>query len=245
MGTRTRANLFFTVLIGVILFAAYAEAGGASCVKPSEGEAVASREDFPWDQSLEEIKTLSKEIYESGKRLPERAYLEDGKLVLPLNELKAEAWLLNFSQISVDISLIEVLKRHVSKIRKHDYASELIYSDIGHAHVFASHEDMDALDKDNVSPDDAEYYEILFASKNTKFLYHTAEQLGTPHSKAEKHRKENRNIIGDMAGEIEVTHFTKTLAGYSQNFTIYLNASHKGCFDLEGENFDISLSSPK
>ncbi len=220
--------------------------GGAlgECLKQNNQEQIIQRSDFPWGQSTQDINNLSSKLYDSGKRLPERAYVEGGRLVFPLEEEKVSSWMLEFNEVKVKSIFLDTIKTHIEKIRGHEYASELIYSDIGHVHIFSSDEDSRELDLEGVSSDFAEYYERVFESKKTKFLYHTAEQLRKPQTDEEVYRKANRNIVGDAHGNIEVTPFSKHLEGYGQTFTVYINASSSGCFETGGTNFDLSFSSP-
>lgn len=243
MGKRVVLTVSFIL---IALGGSYADAVGCASGEAcsTEGDFV-KRSDFPWDQSLEEIKDLAEVIYDSGKVLPKRAYIDGSKVNLPLEEDKVESWGFNFDTIQVETDFVENLKTHIKKMKIKKFGTELIYSDVGHVHIFASHEDSQTLDEANVSSDDAEYYETLFKSKNTKFLYHTAEQLRTPQNEAEERREQNRNIVGDASGNIKVTPFSKQIEGHSQTFSIYFNASHRGRFSVNEKKFDISFSSPE
>ncbi|MGH1467396.1 MAG: hypothetical protein ACRBBP_00755 [Bdellovibrionales bacterium] len=215
-----------------------------ACSAQTNQEQIIQRSDFPWEQSLGEIKDLSVALYTSEKRLPNRAHVENNKVVFSLEEEKASSWGLEFNQIKTSYAFLENIKKHIKKIREQGYASELIYSDIGHVHIFSSDEDFEELDSKGVSSDFAEYYEYIFQSKKTKFLYHTAEQLRKPQTEEEGYREANRNIVGDANGNIKVTPFSKRIEGYGQIFTAYINASSGGCFSAGGTKFDMSLSSP-
>lgn len=234
-----------TYLFGIILCLLSSESWSNQCAPQDSLEQVVSREDFPWGQSLAEIKALAGEIYTSGKRLRDRAHVEADHILLPMPEEKALSWGFDFKSLRVEKSLLEIFKQHISKIYVAGLGSELIYSDVGHFHIFASLEDSSKLKSEGLNSSEAHFYERILHSKNTKFLYHTSEQLGAPQTDEEKWRKNNRTVVGDGNGNIKSVPFTKRLEGYSQFFSVYLNASRLGCFSLGDEKFDISLSSPK
>lgn len=213
------------------------------CNKPSVSEAVIKRSEFPWNQSLEEISNLSKAIYRSGRRLPNRAYVSKGGIVLPFN--KAKKWGLDFEKVSVPHSFITMLKKHFKEMRAKKIGNEIIYSDLGHGHIFVSEQDIKFLKDKLIDSDHLSYYEFILKSENTKILYHTAEQLRPPENEEERHREENRTIIGSASGDVEVVSFRKHLRGHSGGLNIYFSASYKGCFNLDETRFDVSFSSPK
>jgi hypothetical protein len=215
------------------------------CGPQSSSEDLISRDDFPWGQSLEEISALSDAIYKSSKRIKDRAYTTNGSIILPVEESKASAWGFDFDELVLDQSFVEKLKTHIEKIKLKNYGQELIYSDVGHVHIFASNNDINYLKSEGLESSQAEFYEKILHSEKTKFLYHTSEQLGAPKTEIEKWRKENRTVIADALGEIKISPFTKTIEDHSQFFSLYFNANKNGCFSLNHTNFDISLSSPK
>lgn len=216
-----------------------------SCSAPFADESVLTWDDLPWGQNLEEIALRANAIYISQKRLVDRVYIEHTRIKLPIPEANKESWGFDFNHLNINQSLIETLKQHLRKVFEANYGSELMYSDVGHTHVFASLEDTNYLKSHGIKPSMSFYYEFVLRSHKTKFLYHTAEQLGVPKTEEEQWRKANNTVIGDAIGNINLVPFTKTIPGHSQFFTLYLNANHLGCFNLDGKSFDISMSSTK
>lgn len=231
----------------------------SSCGVQTDDENILVRSDFRWNQPLDEMMERSESIYQEGKRLKRRAYIdEELNIVIPMENLHREE-----RKIRLTPLFIASIRRHIEEALRLGYVDSITFSDMGHSHFFIPQDFYN--DELAVIPiaDRDVMYEKMLAHKDLKVLYHTAEQL----KMFDEDRKllENRhlqwrfytrNLVGDNKGEgrLEFIHQEDhsyntargTLEGHRYwGAGFYINANKEGCFPFtyEGKTyyFDLNL----
>jgi hypothetical protein len=229
-----------------------------SCAPQPKGEEHLYESDFPWNQTLEDILKLDDVLYESARRLPRRAYKNSkGEFVVPVNaggKLK---------DAKLPSLFIKSITAHVEEAFKRRYVDALHFGDMGHSHFFIPQpfydQVLDPIPVENMHL----VYEKMFAHKDLKILYHSAEQLVMKSEDnqllPDRHlqwRFFTRNLVGDNRGlgRMEFlhheTHNHNTANDYDSGFRYwggghYISANKNGCFPftVNGRTryFDLNL----
>ncbi|MCB0364370.1 MAG: hypothetical protein H6624_00955 [Bdellovibrionaceae bacterium] len=229
------------------------------CQKPVDSEPVVVRSDFPWNISPAELLDQSIEMYESGKRMFERAYYDSDSGQLRMRYIDEFAGIdVNFQ---VPMQLPDNYAGHIEEAMDHQYGEVVAFPDMGHVHMQTESASFGQMigDLEDTQP---EYYTRVLDSDKTGMLYHTAEQmnLNAPKVIAEKtkvrqvdlelrryrdyvkHRFMNRNLFGlnDGSRALEVlnggakegdnSNLINVVPGYSTNLRLYFHANKNGCF---------------
>ncbi len=231
-----------------------------SCKRTGAIEEVVRSSEFSWGMSLGEIKAKEKEIYERGLRLSDRAYVENGQAYLPITPYGQDE-----KKVQLSDRFIKSVIKHVEEGLKRGYIDALIFPDMGHSHLFVDQKFYDEVLKPIPIKENHKRYELMLNHPETRFLYHTAEQL----SLLDKDKKLlddrhiqwrffTRNLVGGnkALGKMELLHNEghshNTARDYDEGFRywgagFYINGSKNGCFAYQREGktfyFDLSLKS--
>lgn len=217
--------------------------------------------DFRWGYSLTELLDRGEWIYNSLKRLPQRAYFaqEAGEWKLPYIEDRG-------GDVRMPIAFFRNVRTHIEQSLKHGYADEVFYSDLGHSHFLIPnavwHSMVKGLDQRGAKL----LVEDMLAEPELRILYHSSEQLAMRDADGNLgndpriiHRYHARNIVGDNKGgetldlyenPESLSNTLSKLDGYAWHSGFGISASRDGCFafrDRDGTTkyFDISLFDPE
>jgi hypothetical protein len=227
------------------------------CQATLPGEATLYREDFKWFYSLPEMNARFEEVYQSERRLGQRAYFDRdaGGLKLPYHANRG-------GDILVPLSFVQSIKRHVEEALRLEYIDAVFFPDMGHSHFLVNQEKYKNTYSKFPISEMARLYEAYFQDKELKVVYHTAEQLqmlddsnNLLPDRRLQWRFFSRNLVGDNRGEgrLELlqnsSHRSNTLHGapgyhwWGGGFNLSANA--KGCIAYVHNGvvkyFDISL----
>lgn len=227
-----------------------------TCAKEQGGPYVHS-DDFSWGVTLEQIRSKGDEIYNSGKRLKNRAFYNGQNVVLPM-ELFGED-----KEVKLSNRFLNSVRKHIEVGFKRGYIDAVTFSDMGHSHFFIPQKFYDEVLAPMPSSERAKKYELMFNHPGLKILYHTAEQLTMvdenkkPIADREvQWRFYTRNLLGDnqALGKIELLHEPEsshnTAHDYEEGYRYWgagynITASKNGCFSFERKGrtyyFDLSL----
>lgn len=249
---------------GVFLFASLLSVGALAadtrdsrCAPPAANEPHLVSSDFPWNQSLEEMRALYERTYSGEKRLYRRAYYD----------ARAKKYFLDVShpegtRAEVPTNFIRSVTKHVENALKKRFADFLFFPDMGHSHFFVPNavwEKVQDLERDKL-------YEALFKTPGLKVLYHTAEQLKVregersqgayPQDEKLLWRYFTRNLFGTNDGSDTMeTLFAwgeryNTHGGELEGYRYYgggfnISANKNACFPFQVDGktyyFDLSL----
>ncbi len=229
-----------------------------NCVKSNKVEEYLRSSEFSWGMSLDEIKLKQKDVYAKGYRLKERAFIENGVVFLPYTPYGGEE-----QKIKLSKRFVKSVIGHVENGLKRNYVDAIIFPDMGHSHLFVDQKFYNEKVKDIPVKEGHKRYELMLNHPETRFLYHTAEQLDMKNEdgsfKDDRHvqwRFFTRNLVGHNKddGKIELLHQEEhkynTARDYDEGFRYWgagfnISASKNGCFAYrhKGETFyfDISL----
>jgi len=227
------------------------------CAKPIGSENILRSSEFSWGMTLEEIKLKEKDVYQRGLRLKERAYMEDGKAFLPFTPYGGKE-----EKIYLSERFLKSVTQHVENGLKRNYIDALIFPDMGHSHMFVDLKFYNDVVSKIPTKEGHKRYEAMLNHPETRFLYHTAEQLTMKNEdgslKDERHlqwRFYSRNLVGHNKGhgKIELLHQKdhayNTARSYDEGFRYWgagfnISANKDGCFAYshEGKTFYFDLS---
>ena len=218
------------------------------------------QDEFHWYYTLAEMDTKFIDIYNSGKRLADRARwnanLNHYELFLHTTRSR--------QPVPVSNQFINTVRNHIERALSLRYADYIFYPDMGHAHLLIPIRFYEDTIK-NISVDKQhEVYNKVLAHPDTKFLYHTAEQLNMLDESNEllqdrytRWRYFTRNLVAanHPSGHIDIHHNLDSIGNtvcqapvgyYLWSAGIYISASKYGCFPYRDERstryFDISLT---
>lgn len=227
-----------------------------ACAQDVGGPYVHS-DDFKWGMTLEEIRTKSTEIYESGKRLKNRAFYKDGNVVFPMDFIGKQQF------VKLSPRFLKSVQKHIEVGLKRGYIDAVIFPDMGHSHFFVPKKFYNDVLAKYSNEQRAKRYELMINHPELKILYHTAEQLTMvgedklPLVDRElQWRFYTRNMVGDNhgLGRVELIHEMdsshNTARDYDDKHRYWgagynITASKDGCFSYEFKGktyyFDLSL----
>lgn len=230
-----------------------------TCTVQDSSEPIVHNEDFAWNSTLPEIMRRADRLYLDGKRLKERAFInEQGQIVIPINVIGETRY------VRLEDHFIKSIRAHIENALKRNYVDAIIFSDMGHSHFFIP-KDFYEKELQGIPTNEREkLYEKMLAHQGLKILYHTAEQLkmrdGDGELVDDRHiqwRFFTRNLVGDnrAQGHLELIHQEdhnyNTGRSYDENYRywgagFYLTANKDGCFPFvhKGKTyyFDLNLS---
>lgn len=231
------------------------------CLPDSPSDQNLYSSDFRWNYLITEIKTKYFEIYQSGKRLPQKMYWDPAQKTLMVPVIGGGG-----SPARVPKNFIESVRLHIERAVEARYVDGIFFPDMGHSHFYVP---TDRFKEITSVPNEKRHliYEGFFNEPELKILYHTAEQISLlgenrkPRmDRASMWRFITRNILGDnqARGDLQILQTEPGDSGYDANtvseiphFARYgagfnISASQKGCyaFRISGrvEYFDLSLS---
>lgn len=229
------------------------------CQKPKDNEPTIYNSDFHWFYTWEQMSDRFLNIYQSGKRLSQRAYYNEElqSLVLP--------WVYKdeVQFIKITPHLIQAIQHHIEESLKNKYADFIFFPDMGHSHLYFK-EDHWQETYNNIPSAEGVYkhYEKMLNDPEMYMLYHTAEQLQEKDSDTQQflspeleYRYWNRNPVGKnndvdplviYKDPTQSANSVSSLPGYHSWSAGYnLSASQNGCFEFQHGGqiyyFDISL----
>lgn len=227
----------------------------------SEHEEILYMDMFPWNQTKEEMKENFWEIYNSGKRMDQRVFFQDGRFLMPFKKSDKEVQYAEVPEVFIS-SLIS----QIEYVLDNDYVDYINFSDMGHSHFFIPLDFYnEELSTYSYANEKAKFFEVLMGEKEVLSLYHTAEQLkffdkrGDKLPIAERYiqkRFYTRNLLAKNDGS-KNGQFLFNLDASAQASTHYrpdsyrywgsgisFNSTHNGCFSYEHDGqvfyFDIS-----
>lgn len=128
--------------------------------------------DFKWGYNLPELLVKFTEIYQSPKRLPQKAYWspEEKKIKLPSRDFWG-------GEIDIHPRFIQTVARHIEQAFSMNVIDGVFFPDMGHSHLLI-HQDLYDQKYANFPVSEFKiFYEKLFEDPALRILYHTAEQL--------------------------------------------------------------------
>jgi hypothetical protein len=217
--------------------------------------------DFKWNMSLQDIRDASLKMYNSEKRLAQRAFLNsNNELVFPNDDFRG-------GPIKLPMTFVNAVTKHIEKAFERGYIDAVLFPDMGHSHFliplaqYKKEIEPIPVNKFNV------LYEKIFNSPNIKVVYHTAEQLRVMDESKKliddkylQWRYYTRNLVGhnNANPDIELVNATATsnantmgeVSGYywwGGGFNIHANKN--GCLSYKKDGkffyYDISLQDLK
>lgn len=214
--------------------------------------------EFKWGMSLDHMMKIYEDLYQSDKRLMERAYFstELGQYVIPI------AFGGPSTVVRLPAHFIASVQKHVEASLERELVDAIFFPDMGHSHYFVPED----FYKKTVSPHMEKYgmasgYEVMISHPETKILYHTAEQLNLRENDRvgsedwQQFKYYHRNLVGDnhAQGKMDI-HFARdnkynTLHSLPGHFYwgagFNISANQNGCFEFQFKGkkyyFDLSL----
>lgn len=226
-----------------------------NCQPESKSGPFLYNEDFKWGYSLPQLIQRFAEIYNSNKRLKNRAYLDERKVIrLPFYEQRG-------GSVEVDPKFVENIGQHILSAYRHKAIDGVFFPDMGHSHFFIPTGKYNEVYAPLPTERQSETYQRFFLDPDLKILYHTAEQLKTrdedgivfPDVRIQ-YRFKTRNLLGSNDGATDVEflqnpqHAANTVGElpeyryWGSGFNI--SANKNGCFSvlINGEPFKFDLS---
>lgn len=160
--------------------------------------------EFKWNYNLPGMLLKFIEIYDSPKRLPQRAYWDESKNVLKLPYLEDRG-----GDIEINESFIQAVVRHVEKAFELKYVDAVFFPDMGHSHLLIPNNLMKEKYDHYPISDMTGMYRDMFKDEQIQVLYHTAEQLKT--------LDEQGNVLNDP--QIQWRYKTRNILGYNSPTT--------------------------
>lgn len=223
MALTIRAWLTALAAVGAILYSTNALAV-RDCPRPGANEPALNKGEFTLIESLAEAASIEETIYTGGRRLANRAYLENGRYRLP-----------DWGEVPLPEAVIAAVVSHVEQALAAGYADHVVYSDMGHVHVYA--------------PSPGGGWSVDIERSDLKFVYHTAEMIRLREGdwfKGElvpdpylRWRYYSRNLLGVLDPEKGLTilfekkgayNTVRGLPSHREITTLYFSASEQGCF---------------
>lgn len=245
-------------LVMLISSAVQAEVSKENCQKANSDEPIVYSSDFTWNASRADMKEKFAEMYESGKRLKARAFLNEEQVILPI-----EVYGKKDAKIKLTKEFIQNITSHIEEGLKNKYVEFVMFPDMGHSHFFIPQGYYDRVLGPMPVKEKDKMYELMFAHKDLKILYHTAEQLKMLDDNNEvlndRHtqwRFYTRNLLGfnDSSDRVELLHQEDHMANtanfYRDGYRYYgagfnITATKNGCFPYKHKGktyyFDLSL----
>lgn len=250
-----------TALLYILSFSALAVPSFVNvenCGEPVEQEEILRSSEFSWGVSLSEIKAKYDEVYQKGLRLKGRTYVKNDKVILPLNLPGG-----GLGEIVLSERFLKSVIGHIEEGLKRKYIDAVIFPDMGHSHMFVNQKFYEEKVRAIPIKENHKRYELMLNHPETRFLYHTAEQMKAKDDEGklleDRHiqwRFFTRNLVGHnkAQGKIELlhneTHSHNTARDYDEGFRYWgagfnISASKNGCFAYVDKGvtkyFDLSL----
>lgn len=241
-----RALSHLVLLVSAVCFAD----DPSRCQPETAGERKLYRSDFYWGITFKDMMVKYDHLYNSGKRLRNRAYWDGQASVYKL------PFEFNFGgEVVLPKSFIEATRHHIERALERRYVDAVFFADMGHSHFFIPEEKYEKVYKPIPPKEMNRLYEKLLSDSEAVVLYHTAEQLESSQDRHDLWRFFTRNLLGEnkKGGEVYVLPAVEqsrntlhNLPGYRYwGAGINVSASVDGCFEFfDGKMkryFDLSL----
>jgi hypothetical protein len=223
----------------------------ADCTPAQSKENFITKGDYPIFKTLAEAEVKYNEVYESGRRLKDRAFAlpESGTIAIAKNG----------GIVEIAPAFISALTQQMQTALARGYANFLYYPDLGHAHILLPVEKNVDKKYDMQTPAGLQN---LLGDSEIKFLYHTAELFQLRESMTGpltsdpwlQWRYYSRNFAAslndsdNLAVLIEtkgVYNTVRSIDGHSEKARVYFSASKDGCFPIQVQgktlHFDIAF----
>ncbi len=240
-----------------LLFFSTAFGSNPECTPENQQESFLSLSDFKWGQSLEELVSRFTNLYQSDKRLKQRAFWDSkaNQFFLPYNSF-------NGGTVQLSPQLIESVTSHIEKALQLRVVDAVFFSDMGHSHLLIPQVRFDQIYSQFEVKEFSRMYKDLFQDSSIKILYHTAEQLKTRDDNGVilpdpriQHRFKTRNLVGPnnkseglqfLTNPNSSANTAHELEGYKYWGAGFNLSAHKnGCFPFQANGqtyyFDLSL----
>lgn len=225
------------------------------CAPITEDEPILYADQFHWGMTLEEMGDTAERVYQSGKRLKDRAYYDP-----QTDQFLVKLW--NGENVILSERILLSVKAHIEEALRREYAQYVMFPDMGHSHFFIEQKYFEEAIAPLGSDEKTEVYRRIMSHPGTKVLYHTAEQLQMIDDEKEvlpepflQWRYYTRNIVGENFGQGHLEIHKDLDGGFNtvRNYEGYrywgagfsINASSQGCFhyEMDGQKyyFDFSL----
>lgn len=235
------------------------ESQQARCTAPDTNEPVLRHGDFKWYYTKEEMDERFSEIYDSGKRLLDRARWNEESNRYELVYVSSKFR----KPVPINSRFIDGVRNHIERALQLGYARHVFFPDMGHAHMLIANPYYEEVISDIPVSQLHEVYVGALAHPETRFLYHTAEQLNMldkqHHLLPDKYlgwRFYTRNLVArnNTNGTLDIHRNLESIANtvcqvksphryWSAGF--HISASKDGCFSYQHDDetfrFDISL----
>ncbi len=233
------------------------------CAPELKDDPAVYRDDFHWGYNIIEMGAHYEYIYNSGKRLPKRAYYDPitDQFYMDQYEHSGER-----KKVTLTSDFLIAIRQHIEEGLKREYVQYVFFPDMGHAHAFIPENYYNEVINKIPRGDQHLRYEKIFGFPATKLLYHTAEQLYMMDLKTKvlvdddflRWRYYTRNLVGSLKPPAKVEIHKLLNDGFNtvRNNPGYkywgagfdLSASKDGCFPFKTKSgeiqyFDISLHS--
>ena len=208
--------------------------------------------DLVWNQTPKEMAALAQKIYNSPGRLRNRTFYDS-----KLQKFQAP---FQGGMVTIPRRLIQSVTTHIETALAMGYVDEIIFSDMGHSHILVPRNIYKNLQSKSLH----DMLTILYDHPQTKFLYHTAEQLGMTNENEKlsnnrhlQQRYYTRNLLTTNDGRSEIhiaqgedkTKFNTVGEWPGHNYMVGfdISANKNGCFPYYDKNnnlryFDLSPS---
>lgn len=233
------------------------------CAPEQDGDLAVYRDDFKWGYNVVEMGARYQYIYNSGKRLPKRAYYDPATDQFYMDEYDYNG---GRKKVALTDNFLTALRQHIEEALRRDYVQYVFFPDMGHAHAFIPQKYYDDVILKVPGNQGHLRYEKIFGFPGTKLLYHTAEQLHMKNMETKalvdddflRWRYYTRNLVGSLVppAKIEIHKLLNENFNTVRNNPGYkywgagfdLSASKDGCFPFKTKSgeihyFDISLHS--
>ena len=230
------------------------------CAPERAGEATVYSTDFKWGMSRDEIRSAATSMYNSEKRLAQRAFYDENTKTMIFPHIESQG-----GNVKIPAQFIKTIQRHVEKAFERGYVDALMFPDMGHSHFLIPN----ALYKKELEPLPVNKFNVLYEKimqmKEVKVVYHTAEQLKVTDENKKlsedqklQWRYYTRNLVGHNTAEpdIELVNATAQSAANTMSESdapgyhwwgggFNIHANKNGCFAFKKGNktlyFDLSL----
>jgi len=221
----------------------------AECSPAEPSEQILKSTDFKWHFTQSEMATKFDNIYASGKRLQHRARLKADGAGFELLHYSS----LGIRSVAISQNFIDNLTRYIEKGLALGYFDYVFFPDMGHSHLWIPQPLFDEFTAPISVEQLAHFYTRALEHPDTRFLYHTAEQLKMMDDRHEllpdrqlNWRYFTRNLVSRNNGSDtldvhqNLEHIANTVCEPIDNYAVwsagfYLSASAQGCFAYEHE----------
>lgn len=224
---------------------------------PLKSDAPLYANDFKWGYEVQELISKFFEIYNSNKRLPQKAYWDQSskKLLLPIRNEWGDP-------VPINENFVQSISRHIEKAFELKVIDGVFFPDMGHSHLLIPENHYKKNYQNFEVREFSKKYENFFQDPAVEVLYHTAEQIKMRDENGHllenpyvQFRHKTRNPVGNLHPQSELKFLENknsaaNTAGAPDGYVWWgggfnLSANQDGCFAYSNKGqifyFDISL----